>query len=76
MAHMVQENGKWILRDDWGVEDVVNVIACNEIEGTEGFTEEDCVRVLELVAKAFDCNVGITWDVVDAAVRQHLGESK
>jgi hypothetical protein len=74
MAYMVQENNKWILRDDWSVEDVVNVIECNDIEGTEDFTEEDCVKVLELVAKAFDCNVGITWDVIDAAVHQHLGE--
>ena len=72
MAHMVQENGKWILRDDWSVEDVRSVIECNGIEEAGGFTEEDCVRVLELVAKAFDCNVGITWDVIDAAVRQHL----
>ena len=76
MAHMVQENGKWILRDDWSVEDVLSVIECNDIEGAEDFTEDDCVRVLELVAEAFDCNVGITWDVIDAAVRQHLGESK
>ena len=76
MAHMVQENSKWVLRDDWSVEDVVSVIECNDIEGTEGFTEEDCVRVLELVAEAFDCNVGITWDAIDAAVRQHLGEDK
>ena len=72
MAHMVQENGKWVLRDDWSVEDVRSVIECNGIEEAGGFTEEDCVRVLELVAKAFDCNVGITWDVIDAAVRQHL----
>ena len=72
MAHMVQENGKWILRDDWSVEDVRSVIECNGIEEAEGFTDEDCVRVLERLVEAFDCNGGITWDAVDAAVRQHL----
>jgi hypothetical protein len=76
MAKMIKENGKWVLRDDWSVEDVLSVIECNDIEGAENFTEDDCVRVLELVAEAFDCNFGITWDAIDAAVRQHLGESK
>jgi hypothetical protein len=73
---MVQENNEWILRDDWSVEDVRNVIENNDIEGAHGFTEEDCVRVLELVAHAFDANNGVTWDAIDFAIHQHLGESK
>jgi hypothetical protein len=74
MAHMVQENNEWILRDDWSVEDVRNVIDCNGIEEAENFSDEDCVRVLELVAHAFDANNGVTWDAIDFAVHQHLKE--
>jgi hypothetical protein len=71
---MVQENNEWILRDDWSVEDVRNVIDCNGIEKAEGFTDEDCVRVLEIAADAFDANNGINWTVLDYAVHQVLGE--
>ena len=74
MAKMIFENDQWLLRDDWGIDDVRNTIECNNIEEAENFTDEDCVRVLELAAHAFDANYGITWDAIDAAVHQRLGE--
>lgn len=76
MAKMIKENDQWILRNDWSVEDVRNVIECNNIEGAEGFTDEDCVRVLEIAADAFDANSGIHWTLLDYAVHQVLGEMK
>ena len=74
MAKMIFENDQWFLRDDWGIDDVRNTIECNNIEEAENFTDEDCVRVLELAARAFDANYGINWDTIDAAVHQRLGE--
>jgi len=77
MAHIVIENGETFLRDDWGVEDVRNVIEYNDIEGTQDFTDEDCVRVLELVADMADANIGISWAVLECAIAHHLqGEKK
>lgn len=68
MARMIKENDQWILRDDWSIEDVRNVIECNEIEDAENFTDEDCVRVLQIAADLFDANIGINWDVIDGAI--------
>jgi hypothetical protein len=68
MARMIKENDQWILRDDWSIDDVRNVIECNEIEDAENFTDEDCVRVLQIAADRFDANIGINWDVIDGAI--------
>jgi len=74
MARMIKENDQWILRDDWSIEDVRNVIECNEIEDAENFTDEDCVRVLQVAADLFDANIGINWDVIDGAIMLVIGE--
>ena len=76
MAKVVFENNQYILRDDWSIEDVRNVIECNNIEEAESFTDEDCVRVLEIVAENFDANYGITWDSIDFVINQLIEESK
>jgi len=74
MARMIKENDQWILRDDWSIDDVRNVIECNEIEDAENFTDEDCVRVLQVAADLFDANIGINWDVIDGAIMLVIGE--
>ena len=76
MAKVVFENNEYILRDDWSIEDVRNVIECNNIEEAESFTDEDCVRVLEIVAENFDANYGITWDSIDFVINQLIEETK
>jgi len=76
MAKVVFENNEYILRDDWSIEDVRNVIECNNIEEAESFTDDDCVRVLEIVADNFDANYGITWDSIDFVINQLIEESK
>ena len=74
MAKMIKENDQWILRDDWSIDDVRNVIECNEIEDAENFTDEDCVRVLQVAADLFDANIGINWDVIDGAILFVIGQ--
>jgi len=76
MAKVVFENNEYILRDDWSIEDVRNIIEFNNIEEAESFTDEDCVRVLEIVAENFDANYGITWDSIDFVINQLIEESK
>jgi hypothetical protein len=68
MAILIKDNDQYILRDDWSIEDVRNVIECNEIEEAENFTDQDCVRVLQIAADRFDANIGINWDVIDGAI--------
>jgi hypothetical protein len=76
MAKVVFENNEYILRDDWSIDDVRNVIECNNIEEAESFTDDDCVRVLQRVAENFDANYGITWDSIDFVINQLIEESK
>ena len=76
MAKVVFENNEYILRDDWSIEDVRNVIECNNIEEAESFTDDDCVRVLQRVAEGFDANYGITWDSIDFVINQLIEETK
>lgn len=76
MAKVVFENNQYILRDDWSIDDVRNVIECNNIEEAESFTDDDCVRVLEIVAKNFDANYGITWDSIDFVINQLIEETE
>ena len=70
MAHMVQTHDGWVLRDDWHVEDVEA-----RLEDCWSFTlsEDECLEVLELVASAFDANIGVNWNAIDAAIESLFG---
>jgi hypothetical protein len=76
MAKVVFENNEYILRDDWSIEDVRNIIECNNIEEAESFTDDDCVRILVIVAECFDANYGITWDSLEHAITTYIEDSK
>ena len=70
MAHMVQTHDGWVLRDDWFIEDVQA-----RLEDYWDFTlsDDECLEVLGLVADAFDANIGINWDAIDAAIESLFG---
>jgi hypothetical protein len=57
------------LRDDWHIEDVMEVAENMGIE----ISEEDAEWVLNDVADNFDANIGINWDVIEMAL-QNYGE--
>jgi hypothetical protein len=67
---MVQTHDGWVLRDDWFIEDVQA-----RLEDYWDFTlsDDECLEVLGLVADAFDANIGITWDAIDAAIESLFG---
>jgi len=71
MAHMVETHDGWVLRDDWHTEDVEA-----RLEDYWGFTltEDECVKVLDLVCESFDANHGISWDSIDEAIRTLYGD--
>ncbi len=45
----------------WGVEDVQSKAEEMDVD----ITEEQCMTVLENAARRHDCNVGITWEVLE-----------
>jgi len=73
MAHMVETHDGWVLRDDWDIYDVQA-----RLEDYWGFelTDAECTKVLKLVAKAFDANIGINWDAIDAAIENLYGNRR
>lgn len=69
MAHLVTENGKTFIRDDWGTEDIQSVAECNfEIL----LTDEQILQVMDKVVESFDCNIGISWDTISAAIKEAI----
>jgi uncharacterized protein YpuA (DUF1002 family) len=71
MAHLITENGKLIIRDEWHEEDIQNVADCN-YDAT--LTPDQVNRVMELIVKSFDANIGINWEVIGSAIRQVIEE--
>jgi hypothetical protein len=65
-------NDEYVLRDEWGIDDVRNVIDTENIEEAEHFTNGDCLNVLRLVADGHDANVGVNWRVVSSAIDYYL----
>lgn len=59
MAHITNEEGELILRDDWCIEDVQS--AARDIGKT--ITDDQAEDILVAVANSHDCNIGITWEL-------------
>jgi hypothetical protein len=64
MARVIRENEVLILRNDWYEEDIRSVAEEMGIELTDGMVEE----TMHLIAKAFDANIGINWESIEAAI--------
>jgi hypothetical protein len=71
MAHLVTEDGITFIRNDWYVDDVQ---ARLEDNWDFTLTDDECIKVLELVADAHDANDGINWDAIDAAIESLYGD--
>lgn len=59
MAHIEYIEGNPVLRDDWYIEDIT--------EQCEWLTDGQALEVMELLVSSHDCEVGISWEVIEAA---------
>jgi len=64
MTKVVQENGMFILRDDWHIEDILQKAANMDYELSYG----QAVQIMDVIAKSFDANIGINWIVIGEAI--------
>lgn len=71
MAHLVKEDGKTFIRDEWHEEDIQGVA---EDDHDTTLTPEQMLKVMELIVESFDANIGIDWEVIDSAIGQILEE--
>jgi len=65
MTKVVQENGMFILRDDWHIEDILQEAANMDYELSYG----QAVQIMDVIAKYFDANIGINWIVIGEAIK-------
>ena len=73
MARLIQgHDDEWVLRDEWGVDDIRSVIETEGIDDAEDFTDEDCINVMKITETAFDANIGLNWDSIASAVNFYL----
>ena len=70
MAHIEMKDGKPVLVDEWGIEDVMSVADCMEVD----ITEEQAIQVLDIVVESFDANYGIKWHDFEVAIESIMGE--
>lgn len=71
MTRVAIEDGQYILRDDWRIEDIKGQ--------DEDLTDEQAIEVMRFIAHTHDASIGINWDVIDSAidiVKAREGETK
>jgi uncharacterized protein YpuA (DUF1002 family) len=64
MARLEMENGYPVIVDKWDGDDVQCVAENMDIE----LTQDQILKVMQLIVKTQDCNYGITWDTIGNAI--------
>jgi hypothetical protein len=73
MARLIQgQDDEWVLRDEWGIEDIRNCIETENIEDASGFTDEDCLNIMRVAETAFDANIGLNWESIASAIEFYI----
>jgi hypothetical protein len=75
MAKLIQgHDGEWVLRDEWGIEDIRNVIETENIDEDNDaeFTDDDCLNIMRVAETAYDANIGLNWESIASAVIFYL----
>lgn len=68
MTKVVIEQGEPVLRCDWYTDDVLSM--------DDSLTEDQVRKVMELIARTHDADIGINWEVIKQAIHIIKGESK
>jgi hypothetical protein len=71
MATLITDKGAPYIEDIWNLDDFRNVADRSD---TEEFTDEELLQAMETVVDNFDANYGITWETIEAALDQIVGE--
>lgn len=72
MAKVIQENGTFVLRDDWHIEDILMEAESMDIK----MSHIQAVQTMEVIAKSFDANNGINWIVIGETINFVIQQEK
>ena len=68
MANVIQNNeGEWVLRVEWHINDVRQIVDMHDIDPPILVDDDDCINILKIAADRHDANIGINWEVLQAA---------
>lgn len=60
------ENGHFVVRSDWHVEDVQGCATDNNV----ALTADEAHEVMRAMSNGFDANLGINWEVIESYIDQ------
>ena len=63
MARLIKGK-QWVILDEWCEDDITD--QCEQI-GVE-LSQDETRRVLEMIVKAHDCEIGINWNSINSAI--------
>jgi hypothetical protein len=72
MARLEMENGFPVIIDKWDGDDIQCVAENMDLK----LNEHQVLAVMQLIVKAHDCNIGITWDLIGSAIDTILEQRK
>jgi len=68
MANVIQNNeGEWVLRVEWSIDDVRQLVDIDDVDPPILVDDDDCINILKIAADQHDANIGINWEVIQAA---------
>jgi len=69
MARLIKNEGQqWLIRDEWCEDDITD--QCEQIG--EELTQDETRRVLEIIVKSHDAEIGINWNSINSAIDEVL----
>jgi len=68
MARLIKTEKQWVIRDEWCEDDITD--QCEQIG--EELTLEETRKVLEIIVKSHDAEIGINWNSINSAIDEVL----
>jgi hypothetical protein len=65
MSKVIQENGLYVLRDEWTIDDIMYEALNMNLD----INAEKAVEIMNLIAHDYDANFGINFDIVQDAIQ-------
>jgi len=68
MARLIKTEKQWVIRDEWCEDDITD--QCEQIG--EELTLDETRKVLEIIVKSHDAEIGINWNSINSAIDEVL----
>lgn len=70
----VNDRGETVVADFWGAHDIR--MTAEDMSEPQQLTDDQVKRVMEVIVKGYDSNIGINWAVISCAIDIVLEDEK